>query len=75
MNMMDRGQICENICWYDPRYTYFIDLEPHGVDQPEPRDGCFCDNCFYGKDRLALAALSLLDELEKCVETQKKRMK
>jgi hypothetical protein len=51
--------IYESLCAYDPRNPdYDKDCER------EPRTNCSCDNCFYGRDELALEILKLRKELE-----------
>lgn len=44
--------IADNLCTYDPRSSNFIQLD--GEDPWPPRTNCACDNCFYGRDALAL---------------------
>lgn len=48
-----------SLCMYDTRNPdCFIEDDP--ADQPEPdRANCYCDNCFYGRDALALEILRL----------------
>ena len=58
----------ENLCYNDPRNPMFSDL---GDDAPEPRKGCFCDNCFYGRDAMALVILSYQEVLEGVYATPK----
>ena len=57
--------VLDYICVHDPRSPYFNDLhyydEPE--DLPEPRGKCFCDNCFYGRDKLAIEIIRLKGEL------------
>jgi len=62
---MKREEILIRLCWYDQRnpnfYEYYV-----GYDPAEPREsGCACDNCFYGRDQLAMALIAALDKLEK----------
>ena len=47
----------EYLCWYDPRHPDFTGEE----DKPE---NCCCDNCFYGKHKLADALLQAQADLE-----------
>jgi len=66
---MTRTEILENLCSYDPRSPDYADyLEcMEGLDEKlrKPRQSdCACDNCFYGRDALAVALLDALDELE-----------
>lgn len=55
----------ENLCYNDPRNPMFSDL---GDDAPEPRKGCFCDNCFYGRDAMALEIIALRAERDRQME-------
>lgn len=54
--------INESLCWYDPRHP---DFDPDywkewGEDAPTPRkEDCSCDNCFYGRDELAMEIIRL----------------
>lgn len=50
----------EYLCIYDERnpnseYLIMVDDE----DKPKPRRDCACDNCFYGRDELALEIIRL----------------
>lgn len=56
--------VYDYLCWYDPRYSSFTPLDPACGDQPEPRKGCGCDNCFYGRDALALRLLAMREDRE-----------
>lgn len=50
----------EKLCYHDPRNPFFTP-----DDQPrEPRNGCACDNCFYGRDQMALEIIRLSESLE-----------
>lgn len=45
----------ESLCYYDKRNPNFI-----GNEYSEPRKStCYCDNCFRGKDELAMEILRL----------------
>lgn len=55
--------VFNNLCYHDPRHpdyqtilvmAEFDDEPPRG-----PRNGCACDNCFYGRDALALRIIEL----------------
>lgn len=50
----------EYLCVHDKRSPYFdeYDEEPR-----EPRVNCACDNCFYGRDKLALHIAELKREM------------
>lgn len=48
-------KIYEDLCYYDKRNPEYV-----GEDEPERKSKkCFCDNCFYGRDRLANEIISL----------------
>lgn len=46
-------EILENLCWYDKRNP---DYDP----ETEKSEICYCDNCFYGRDRLANELLNIM---------------
>ena len=48
----------KNLCYYDERNPDRYSLDED--DKMEPRrPGCACDNCFYGRDPLALEVIRL----------------
>ena len=52
-------EISENLCYYDIRNPDCF-VEDDSEDHKEPRNNnCACDNCFYGRDKLALEILRL----------------
>jgi len=54
---MNKEKIYENLCVKDCRSPYFVEDE---YDNIEPRSkDCYCDNCFYGRDKLAMEILRL----------------
>ena len=57
----------EDLCIYDPQNPLSNANPEHGYptdDDPEPRrKDCSCDNCFYGRDKLALRILKLQAEI------------
>ena len=60
---MDREEVYQYLCVYDKRYPQYRDIVSIHYDQgdePTPRVDCFCDNCFYGRDKLALEILRLM---------------
>lgn len=63
MRNLTRTQITEKLCYYDKRNPYghhiFSDEE---LQRPEK---CSCDNCFYGRTKLAEELLNLLEEIDK----------
>lgn len=52
---MTETEIFENLCYYDPRRP---DFDPEVALGRKPSMDCACDNCFYGRDKLAIALLS-----------------
>jgi len=60
---MDEHEIFSNLCIADPRNPEYIDAYGWQDDEiPTPRINCHCDNCFYGRDRLALEIIRLTRE-------------
>ena len=61
MSTLTDTEILENLCVYDPRSPDYADIVQSfdAEDIPSPRGGCHCDNCFYGRDRLATHILSV----------------
>ena len=67
---MELKEIYSNLCLYDPRNEYYQDMlsmsKQDGESIEEFKEGmhkpginCSCDNCFYGKNKLALEILRL----------------
>lgn len=56
---------CEKLCNKDPRNPLFNDLYGYEDEKPIPRSDCACDNCFYGRDAMALEIIRLREALEK----------
>jgi hypothetical protein len=55
---MTKEEILENLCYNDDRNPITA-----GIDEDvKPRNNCFCCNCFYGRDKLALEILKLKGE-------------
>jgi hypothetical protein len=54
---MNIEEILTYLCVYDERNpnNALFDLEES--EKPLPRSNCFCDNCFYGRDKLAFFIL------------------
>jgi len=58
---MTQEEIYSNLCIRDPRNPEFDTIYYDEDDEkPIPREKCSCDNCFYGRDVLAIEILSLL---------------
>ena len=53
-------QVYSNLCYYDDRNpdnnNEFIDMEELPL-----KGGCYCDNCFYGRTKLAEYILEILN--------------
>ncbi len=58
---MTKNDVFSNLCSYDKRNPDCV-LDPDD-EIPNNLGHCFCDNCFYGRNVLALKLLSVLDEL------------
>lgn len=56
---MSEEEIKSNLCWYDPENPGFIFLDAEDI--PKPRDNCYCDNCLYGRDKLAVLLLKAIE--------------
>lgn len=60
--------ITKNLCVYDLRSDMYDDLfSCNGDDMPKPRNDCFCDNCFYGRDKLAIYAIDLIEQIREAI--------
>ena len=63
---MTLNEVYSNLCRHDRRSIEFKDqleymsIEEAEEDAEEPRTDCSCDNCFYGRDELALVILELV---------------
>jgi hypothetical protein len=66
---MNEAEILSNLCYDDRRNPEYDDV--YGwwdeEDRPTRKDDCYCDNCFYRRDRLALEILRLRGELTKTI--------
>ena len=62
----------ESLCTYDSRNPYgYISYGTVDDDEvvPAPRQqGCGCDNCFYGRDRLAMEIIRLRSAISEHAE-------
>jgi len=52
------------LCVYDKRNPCYTPDDMDLEDITQPRNGCYCDNCFYGRDQLALEILAQRDALK-----------
>ena len=55
---MNKQEVYENLCWYDERNPN----NDYNDGDTEPRKDCYCDNCFYGRDKLAMEIIRLWEE-------------
>jgi dihydroorotate dehydrogenase len=52
-------EIKGNLCYYDAENpNNNLDCYDDEEERPKPRENCHCDNCFYGRDKLARYILS-----------------
>jgi hypothetical protein len=55
---MSEQEIKTNLCYNDPENPNSNLDAYEDEDRPQPRaEGCCCDNCFYGRDKLAMQLL------------------
>lgn len=60
---MTDDEILGRLCWYDPRNP---DYDAEFADGRQPAEKmCSCDNCFYGRHKLAVEIISLRETLLK----------
>ena len=64
-------EIKSNLCYYDRRNPDFMITEEFGYDKEEidatgdfARKDCYCDNCFYGRAKLAEELLLQISKLK-----------
>lgn len=78
MNTETRKLASESLCIYDKRSPYLEDtFTGCDEDTPQPRQkDCSCDNCFYGRDRLAAVLLDTLglDGIKQLTSEEKQKM-
>lgn len=66
---MTRDEVLRSLCDWDRRNPEFevlsmnYDLNDPDDQPPQPRTACYCDNCFYGRDEMAVYILELLDQI------------
>ena len=66
---MDIKKVYENLCWYDPRNPDYVKPDDNDIVSA-PRKNCSCDNCFYGRDKLAMEILDLKDVIKQVTQFQ-----
>jgi hypothetical protein len=62
---MSIEEIKSNLCTDDPRNPNYYYDEEWGIGHKEPPENCKCDNCFYGRTRLANYIIQMLKQYEK----------
>jgi len=65
---MSEQEIKSNLCYYDPKNPNKNLNTYEDEDRPQPREKCYCDNCFYGRDKLAMQLLEVIHELREARE-------
>ena len=58
---MNKEEILKSLCAFDPRNPFNCIDEDDSPRDPERKDDCYCDNCFYGRDKLAREILRLVE--------------
>ena len=61
-------EIKSNLCYYDPRNQSDSLGADEDEDCPQPRKKCSCDNCFYGRDKLAIQLLQARGQRDRLAE-------
>lgn len=56
---MDDAEIYNHLCIYDPRNPLYQEFAAYLDDEElrSARANCACDNCFYGRNKLAVELL------------------
>jgi hypothetical protein len=65
MESMTIEEIRSNLCSYDPRNPNYYYDEEWNIGHKEPPTKCSCDNCFYGRTKMANYIIQLLEQYEK----------
>jgi hypothetical protein len=65
---MSEQEIKSNLCYYDPKNPNNNLDAYEDEDRPQPRKKCYCDNCFYGRDKLAMQLLEMIRERDEARE-------
>ena len=63
---MNKLNVFNNLCIKDPRSSFYV-----GGDIGEPRKNCNCENCFSGRDIMAIEILNLKKTIENMVNAMK----
>jgi hypothetical protein len=65
---MSEQEIKSNLCYYDPKNPNNNLDAYEDEDRPQPRKKCYCDNCFYGRDKLAMQLLEVIRKRDEARE-------
>lgn len=65
---MNEQEIKSDLCYYDPENPNNNLGAFDDEDRPQPRNKCSCDNCFYGRDKLAMQLLEARRERDQARE-------
>lgn len=68
---MSEQEIKTNLCYYDPENPSNNLDAYNDEDCQAPRNKCACDNCFYGRDNLAVQLLEAREALRRIVDLGK----
>ena len=60
---MTEQEILSNLCCYDDRNPDMVDGDLPQDERPQRKPICHCDNCFYGRTRMAEYILELQTNL------------
>ena len=71
---MSDQEIKINLCYYDPENPNSNLDAYEDEDRPQPRNECGCDNCFYGRDKLAMQLIEAKCERDESrIDAQKSK--
>lgn len=62
---MEREKVYDYLCYRDKRNPVYQELWIDDDNVVAREDKCRCDNCFYGRDKLAVEILRLMEKYEK----------
>jgi len=67
-HQLSEQEIKSNLCYYDPKNPNNNLDAYEDEDRPQPRKKCYCDNCFYGRDKLAMQLLEVKRERDEALK-------
>lgn len=59
---MEEAEVKQRLCWYDTRHPDFVPQD-EDVFGHYRQPYCLCDNCMYGRSRMAEEILSLRERI------------